>query len=266
MTQRWNAPPAAVPSLNNRLEHSMHEKHYGIGFCMALVAAMLTVGTVTVSAGEITGTVKFKGKPRTARPLKIVGDEVCAAMHKTPPPDEKFVYAESDEKGIVTLANVFVWVKKGLPDKEYDIPKDPVTIDQKGCTFVPHVLGVRAGQNIEIKNSDKTAHNVHAIPKKNKQFNNGQPPATRPLVKSFARDEVMVRIKCDIHKWMGCYVGVVSHPFYAVTCKDGTFSLKDLPDGEYEIEIWHELLKTQSKTVKVRAAEATNVEFIYAKP
>ncbi|MDP6490399.1 MAG: carboxypeptidase regulatory-like domain-containing protein [Kiritimatiellia bacterium] len=235
--------------------------------CIALITAILALSTLDLCAGDINGTVKFKGKPRKPRPMKkLAADTACAAMHDTLPVDEKFVYAESGEAGVVTLGNVFVWVRGGLPETEYEIPAEPVVINQEGCTFVPHVLGIRAGQDLEIRNGDKTAHNVNAQPKRNKGFNNAQPPATRPLIKNFKREEVMVKFACDMHTWMSCYVGVVSHPFYAVTGKDGAFSLKNLPAGEYEVEVWHELLKTQSQTVKVADGEATSIEFLYAKP
>jgi plastocyanin len=245
----------------------MNRKSCGIRPLIVLIAAALAAGSTVVNAGEIKGTVKFKGTPRNARPMKkLMADEACACMHTTPPVDEKFVYGETDEAGVVTLCNVFVWIKEGLPEKEYDMPKEPAVINQKGCTFVPHVLGVRAGQDLEVRNADKTAHNVNAQPKRNKGFNNAQPPNTRPLTKRFTREEVMVKVGCDMHTWMSCYVGVVSHPFFAVTGKDGTFSLKDVPDGKYEIEVWHELLKTKNQTITVKGGEAASVEFVYAKP
>lgn len=242
----------------------MNVKHW-----LKLVSVLLTtlwVFGATAQAGELTGVVKFKGKPRVAKPIQIVGDDSCAAAHQAGLLDEKFVYGETADSGVVTLANVFVRVRKGLPEKQFEVPKEPAVLDQKNCVFVPRVQGIRAGQTLQIRNSDTTAHNVHALPKRNKQFNNGQPPETRPLEKIFEREEVMVEIKCDIHKWMGCYIGVVSHPFFAVTGKDGTFSLKGLPDGEYEVEAWHELLKTQSQTVTVKSGAAANVEFVFSKP
>jgi plastocyanin len=245
----------------------MDRKYDGMKTGIALVVAVLAVGVLSTDAAEISGTVKFKGKPRKARPMKkLTADTACAAMHDTPPVDEKFVYAETDEAGVATLGNVFVWVKDGLPEAEYEVPAEPVVINQKGCTFVPHVLGVRAGQNLEIRNGDETAHNVNTLPKRNKGFNNAQPPGTRPLIKSFKREEVMLKFACDMHTWMSCYIGVVSHPFYAVTGKDGAFSLKGLPAGEYEIEVWHELLKKKSQTVKVGADETATIEILYAKP
>lgn len=244
----------------------MRSEHCGIRVRAILIMAALAVGVVGLHAGEIKGTVKFEGRARKARPMKkLAKDPICAAMHATPPVDEKFVYDKTDKEDIVTLANVFVWIRKGLPEKKYDVPKEPVVLNQRGCIFIPHVVGVMTGQDLEIRNSDKTAHNVNTRPKKNKGFNQAQPPDTRPLIKNFVREEVMLKFSCDMHTWMRCYVGVISHPFYAVTGKDGTFSLKDVPDGEYEVEVWHELLKTRTQTIKVKDGKTTEVEFVYSK-
>lgn len=222
----------------------------------------------TVMAGEIKGTVKFKGKPRPAKKIQMSADPACMALHSETVRDEKFVYEKTDEEGVVTLANAFVWIKSGLLKKTYDTPKKPVVLDQKGCRYIPHVMGLMIGQELKITNSDPTMHNVHAMPKKNRQFNNGQPQGTPALVKTFQREEIMVKIKCDTHPWMKTFVGVMSHPYFAATGKDGKFSIKDLPDGEYEVAVWHEqnkYIKVETQTVSIKDGETKDIELVFTK-
>ena len=162
-----------------------------------------------------------------------------------------------------TLRNAFVWVKSGLPDKHWQVPTAAVELDQSGCMYKPHVLGVMTGQNIEIKNTDPTNHNIHPLPKSNQEWNESQPPGSVPKMQSFARQEVMIPVKCNIHPWMRAYIGVVSHPFFAVTGDDGTFTIKGLPPGTYTIETWHEKYGTQDQQVTVGAKESKTVDFSF---
>ena len=141
---------------------------------------------------------------------------------------------------------MFVYVKDGLGTYSFDAPTETRTIDQKDCRYHPHVFGVRVGQPVEIMNSDPTLHNIHALPKDNAEFNNGQPIQGMKMTHTFTAKEVMVPFKCDVHGWMNAYVGVVDHPFFAVTDKDGKFVLKGLPPGTYTIEAWHEKLGVQT--------------------
>ena len=228
----------------------------------ALVVLAVTMSTA--DAGKISGKVTFKGKPRPAKKIKMVADPACEAVHTTPAKDEKMIVGTGTGE-IHPLANVFVYVKSGAPQKDYPVPSEPVVLDQEGCKYVPHVFGMMAGQKLEIRNSDKTTHNVHSLPKKSKEFNNGQTVGAPALIKTFDNEEIMVKIKCDMHPWMTCYAGVMSHPFYAVTGKDGTFNLDGLDDGEYEVEAWHELVKI--KTAKVSIADGSgSVNFEFTKP
>lgn len=228
----------------------------------ALVVLAVTMSTA--DAGKIGGKVTFKGKPRPAKKIKMVADPACEAVHTTPAKDEKMIVGTGTGE-IHPLANVFVYVKSGAPQKDYPVPSEPVVLDQEGCKYVPHVFGMMAGQKLEIRNSDKTTHNVHSLPKKSKKFNNGQTAGAPALIKTFDNEEVMVKIKCDMHPWMTCYAGVMSHPFYAVTGKDGMFNIDGLEDGEYEVEAWHELVKI--KTAKVAIADGSgSVNFEFTKP
>lgn len=149
------------------------------------------------------------------------------------------------------LKNVFVYVKEGLDGQKFSVPEEPVILDQKGCLYSPRVLGIRAGQTLTMVNSDEMLHNLHAMPTINKGFNIGQPVQGLRTNKSFALPEIMIPIRCEVHRWMASYVGVIDHPFFATTDADGTYTIPGLPPGDYVIEAWHETYKTQQKSVSI---------------
>jgi len=151
-------------------------------------------------------------------------------------------------------------VKDGLGNRTFDTPKDPVTIEQKGCQYHPHVLGVMAGQTVDIKNADPTTHNIHPTPKDNREWNESQPPSSPDIEKNFAREEIMLPVKCNQHPWMKMYVNVVKSPFYAVTDKDGKYEIKGLPPGDYTIAFVHEKLGEQDQKVTLAAKETKTVD------
>jgi plastocyanin len=158
------------------------------------------------------------------------------------------------------LANVFVYVKDGLGSRTFDTPKDPVELDQKGCQYHPHVLGVMAGQTVQIKNDDPTTHNIHPTPKDNREWNESQPPSSPAIEKNFAREEIMLPVKCNQHPWMKMYINVVKSPFFAVTSKDGKYEIKGLPPGDYTIAFVHEKLGEQDQKVTVAAKDTKTVD------
>jgi hypothetical protein len=208
-------------------------------------------------AASVTGKIVFDGAVPAVDKFKMSADAFCAKSHPGDVAREDVVVAA--DKG---LANVFVYVKTGISGT-YPPPATAAVIDQKGCTYHPHVFGVVTGQNIEILNSDPTLHNIHSLPEKNEAFNLGMPVQGMKYTKKFDKQEVMVRIKCDVHGWMSAYCGVVAHPFFAVTAADGTYTIKNLPAGTYTIEAWHEKFGTQTQQVTVGATDSKAVPFTF---
>jgi len=226
---------------------------------LVTVAAGLFIAAVSHAAdsGSISGKIAFEGTPPKQKKIKTDADAKCAEMHA----DTPLLSEEVVVNGNGTLKNVFVYVKSGLEGKTFDTPKEPVTIDQTGCHYVPHVFGMMARQPLKIVNSDDTLHNIHAMPTKSTEFNVGEPNKGMAVTRTFASPEIMVHFKCDVHPWMSAYVGVMSNPFYSVTGDDGTFSLKGLPAGEYEVAAWQEKYGEQVQKVKVGDGEAKTVDF-----
>jgi hypothetical protein len=144
------------------------------------------------------------------------------------------------------------------------MPASPAVLDQKGCLYQPRVLGVRVNQPLVISNDDATFHNVHALPKTNLEFNQGLANRNDKMTKTFTAPEVMVRFKCDVHGWMAAYVGVVAHPFFAVTGADGSFNLTGVPPGTYTVEAWHERFGTKTTEVTVGDHQSQTVSFSFA--
>ena len=212
------------------------------------------------TAGDVAGVVTLDGAAPANAPIKMNADPVCVKANSTPQAQETYVVTDGK------LANVFVYVKDGLGNYSYDPPTDMPQIDQKDCRYHPHVFGMRVGQKLEIRNSDPTLHNIHALPKANAEFNNGQPLKDMKMDHVFTAKEVMVPFKCDVHGWMNAYVGVLDHPYFATTDKDGKFSLKSLPPGTYTIEAWHEKLGTMTQSVTVGAKESKEVNFAFKAP
>ncbi len=207
------------------------------------------------TAGNVAGRVTFAGAAPKAAVIPMESDPNCVQPGATPT-DEAVVVGDG-----AALRNTFVYVKEGLGDLRFPIPSSTPVLDQKGCLYTPHVLGVQVGQSVEILNSDPTLHNVHAVPTANQEFNTGQPLPGMKHTHRFSTREVMVPFKCDVHPWMRAYVGVLDHPYFAVTGPDGSFDLKGLPPGTYTIEAWHETLGTQTQTVTIAAKESGNVAF-----
>jgi len=214
------------------------------------------------TAGELKGKVALEGTAPRNEPIKMAADPVCTREAKGDQAQETYIVG-SDGK---TLGNVFVYVKDGLDAYSFDVPTQPAQIDQKECRYHPHVFGMRVGQPLEIVNSDPTLHNIHAIPKNNTEFNNGQPIQGMKMNHTFTAPEVMVPFKCDVHGWMNAYVGVMNHPYFAVTGPDGSFDMKSLPPGTYTVEAWHEKLGPSTQSVTIGPKETKEITFTFKAP
>jgi hypothetical protein len=162
------------------------------------------------------------------------------------------------------LGNVFIYVKDGLPQGRFTVPSEPVVLDQKGCRYIPHVLGIRAGQPLKILNSDTANHNVHDLPRNNPEWNQSQMPTDPPIIKNFSQAEIMIPVQCNQHPWMRAYVSVLAHPYFAVSGADGTFQIKNLPPGEYTLVAVHEKFGEQTTKVKVAPKESAKADFAFS--
>lgn len=211
------------------------------------------------TAGEVNGKITFTGKGPVRKKIDMDEDPICAKLHKG-----GAVWDESvavGKKG--ALANAFVYIKKGLEDKKFEPPTDPVVIDQHGCWFEPRVIGMQAGQALKATNSDPVTHNIHPRAKVNREWNQNQPEGAEPAVRKFSLPEVMIRVKCNIHPWMKAWIGVVDNPYFAVTKADGSFDMKNVPPGTYTIEAWQEDLGTQEQQVTVAASGKASADFVF---
>ncbi|MFB3812817.1 MAG: carboxypeptidase regulatory-like domain-containing protein [Terriglobales bacterium] len=202
------------------------------------------------TAAVVTGNVKFDGTPPKPQKLDMSQDAACKGTNTT-----ETIVADGGK-----LANVFVYVKDGLGDRNFEAPKEPAAIHQENCRYHPHVLGLMTGQEIQIFNDDPTTHNIHPTPKDNREWNESQAPKSPPINKSFAREEIMLPVRCNQHPWMKMYLNVVKHPFFAVTDKDGKFEIKGLPPGNYTLAFVHERLGEQTQSVALAAKDTKTVD------
>src|SRR5579872_2867396 len=210
--------------------------------------ATATIDPSTV--GSVQGTIKFAGTAPKPVKIDMSQDPACKGSNAS----EDMVVDNGN------LANVFVYVKDGLDNYSFEPPKDAAKINQEGCRYHPHVLGVMAGQTVEVINDDPTTHNIHPTPTDNREWNESQPPQSAPIEKNFAREEIMLPVKCNQHPWMKMYINVVKSPFYAVTDKSGKYEIKGLPPGDYTLAFVHEKLGEQDQKVTVAAKETKNVD------
>jgi Polysaccharide lyase family 4, domain II len=198
------------------------------------------------TATSLTGTIRFTGKRPIAKKIDMSEDPACVEARHGKAYDESLVI---DRKG--SVANAFIYVKTGLEGKTFEVPTSPVTIDQSGCWFRPRVLGIQTSQTLQVINSDPVTHNIHPMAEVNREWNHSQGPGDAPLNRRFVKPEVMIRVKCNIHSWMHAFIGVLNHPYFAVSKDDGTFEIKNLPPGTYTIAVWQEILGTQQQQITV---------------
>lgn len=209
--------------------------------------------------GSIKVMVKYEGDPKKNKKIKMSSDPACESSHEGEARQEKFLRNDN-----MTMANAVVYLAEGWEGWEVDEPKSAAVLDQKGCTYVPHVLSVQTKQEIEFKNSDPTLHNVHPTPKRNKPFNKAT-PANGSVKSSFRRDEIGIPVKCDVHPWMKSFISVFKHPWHAVTpAGDGAATIEGIPEGKYKVAAWHELLKTTKEVeVEVKTGKTAELTLVF---
>jgi len=205
------------------------------------------------TVGSITGTVTFGGAVPKPVTIDMSADPACKGQNASE------ALAVHDGK----LANVLVHVKNvsGFSDL---VQHPEVVVTQRGCRYAPHVVAVMAGQTVKFVNADDTMHNIHPMPRANREWNAAQASHAEPLEKKFIAPELMVPVKCNQHPWMKMYVNVMNNSFFAVTGADGKFDLKGLPPGTYTVEAVHESLGAQQQEITLGNKENRNVEFTFA--
>ena len=208
------------------------------------------------TSGTVTGVIRFTGTRPTPKIIDMRDDPACVAADRGKALDESLVV---DQKG--DLANAFVYIKSGLEGKTFEIPATPVTLDQSGCMYRPHVLGIQTGQALRVLNSDPLTHHVQA--QTNPKWGLNQPPGSPPVERRFIRQEVMIPVKCNIHSWMSAYIGVLNHPYFSVSKDDGSFEIDNLPPGTYTIAAWQEKLGTQEQRITVQPSGKVEANFTF---
>lgn len=220
-------------------------------------AAAFPVDTTT--AAVITGSIRFQGTAPAMPVIDMSDEPACRDKYPQPPRGQTVVVNANG-----TLKNVFIYIKAGLDTTlRFPVPSDSAWIDQNGCRYEPHVLGMQAGQTLAIKNSDAVLHNINAKPSTNRGFNISQPQAGMVSTRTFLVPEVPVPVGCDVHGWMGAFVGVLSHPYFAVSGDDGSFTIRRLPPGTYTVEAWHEQYGAQTMQVTVGPSESKTADFTF---
>ena len=210
------------------------------------------------TAGEVTGSVKLDGAAPKMKGISMAAEPACSKARTAPATSEEVITGDGG-----ALANVVVYVKGGLDGYSFPAPATPAKITQEGCQYHPHVVGLQVGQNLDVVNSDQTTHNIHPVPMQNREWNESQPPGAAPIEKNFAREEIAIPVKCNVHPWMKAYMAVLSNPYFQVTAKDGKFDLKSLPPGTYTVVAWHELYGSSEQTVTIGPKESKAVTFTF---
>ncbi len=225
------------------------------GEAAAPAAEMMTVDPAT--AATVAGMVSFSGEAPRFPPVNMSAEPDCIALHGGRVPSDRVLI--NDGK----LQDVLVWVSKGLEGKRFPVRTDMVNLDQKGCIYKPHVVAVQAGQALNITNSDPTTHNVHPLPRENREWNKSQTSGAPAIDYAFPRPETSIAVKCNIHPWMQAYIHVIEHPYFAVTDSNGAFEIANLPPGTYTVQAMHERLGEQEMEITVGASESKQVDFAF---
>jgi Carboxypeptidase regulatory-like domain len=190
--------------------------------------------------GTISGVIAYNGTPPAPKKIDTTADPVCGQKNPNLTTDDTIV---KDGK----LANTFIYIKEGtvdggkkIGDYAWPTPTTAAKLDQNGCHYAPHVMGMQVNQKISISNSDQTQHNIHPTPKLNQEWNQTQSVGQAPIEKTFARAEVLIPVKCNQHPWMKAYIGVLKHPLFSVSAEDGAYTIANVPPGKYTVMAWRE--------------------------
>jgi plastocyanin len=233
--------------------------------CVCGAAAILVAGashSIIVEAqgatGTIVGHVRLTGPAPRSPIIRTGADPRCTAVAGGQRLTQDYVVRSADGG----LANAFISLQGSFPAGAAST--QPVMLDQRGCLFVPRVVGAQVGQTILVTNSDNTAHNVHSLSTHGNAFNVSQPNKGMTSKLPLKSEDVVMRIKCDIHPWMVAWVGVVRHPYFAVSGSDGSFTIGRVPPGRHTIRTWHEAYGPLTQTVDVKAGQTATVDFAYS--
>ncbi len=228
-------------------------------FVLSLAAgrAPNVIGAQPAKRGAINGHIALGGTPPGNPIIRMGMDPMCANLNAGRRVIQETVAANRDG----SLANVFVRLEGSFPASA--VPATPVVIDQRACVYVPRVIGARVGQILQVRNSDELLHDVHSFSARGNTFNVGQPKAGIAYQFRLKDEEIMLRITCDVHKWMTAFVGVVNHPYFATSGVAGTYAIDNVPAGTYKIQAWHERYGVIAKTVRVKEGSTTTADFAY---
>ena len=229
-------------------------KHFSPIAAFFLFWMFLGLANSDLEAATLSGVVFFQGTPPDRKRVKMDYSPKCDALYKYPVHLQEVVVGKGGE-----LADVFVYIKSGLEGKKFDVPKEAVVLDQKGCWFIPRVFGIQVNQTFEVLNSDRMIHNVNATP----EFNLAMVPIRNMITTRFTEPRTMLLIKCNVHPWMRAYAGVLEHPFYSVSKEDGGFEIVNLPAGKYILEAWHEKLGTKTQEIILAEGDMKEIQFIF---
>jgi plastocyanin len=237
----------------------MQTKHVVLGGLTLLAAATMAVAGPNPAGGTVSGKVTYEGTPAKMKPIDMSKEPSCAKMYTTPVVAEAVVTGSGN-----SLANVVVYISAGAPDDA--APATAAVFTQKGCRYIPHLLAFQVNQELKITNEDQTSHNIHPLPKLNREWNKSQPPGTPPISEKYDKME-FIPVKCNVHPWMHGTFAVMKNKHFAVTGEGGTFTLPNLPPGKYTITAWHEPDETQTQEVTITGSETKTVNFVFkAKP
>jgi hypothetical protein len=216
------------------------------------------LGAQAPKRGAITGHIRLNGKLPGNPVIRMGMDPMCATLNAGKRTVQETVAASADG----SLANVFVRLQGSFPPSP--VPAQPVVIDQRACIYTPRVIGARVGQMLQVRNSDELLHNVHSLSARSNGFNASEPKSGMVQQFQLKEEEIMLRVTCDVHKWMTAFVGIVNHPYFATSGRTGTYAIDNVPAGTYTLQTWHEQYGALSQTVRVREGSTSTVDFAYS--